>query len=71
MFAEYEVVKLKYQKAENLPAGMMGTIVIDYKEFSPHLPPAYEVEFIDDEGYTIALLTLNEDEIEKVEDLAQ
>ena len=62
MFSLYEIVKLKSQKAENLPIGSRGTILIIYNE--PALPPAYEVEFLDELGNTLAILTLKEEDIE-------
>ena len=63
MFHEYDVIKLKKDNpSRNLYAGVKGTILMVYDE--PHLPRAYEVEFLDEEGKTLALLTLQEDEIE-------
>jgi len=47
-----------------LLAGATGTILLIYPQ--PPLPPAYEVEFTDGKGNTVALLALQEDEIEKV-----
>lgn len=69
MFALYEVVKLRVQKAPNLPAGTQGTILIIYNE--PGLPLAYEVEFLDDLGSTLSIMTLKEQEIEKIDHLAK
>lgn len=61
MFREYDVVKLKKDlPAEKLKAGTIGAIVMVY----PEKPQAYEVEFVDEEGGTSALLTLSEKEIE-------
>lgn len=65
MFSEYDVIRLKRDKPmRGLPAGVTGTILLIYPQ--PPLPPAYEVEFTDGEGNTVALLTLQEDGIEKV-----
>ncbi len=69
MFSLYEVVKLKIQKASNLPIGTQGTILIIYNE--PTLPLAYEVEFLDDLGNTLAIMTLKEQEIEKTDLLSR
>jgi hypothetical protein len=64
MFQEYEVVRLRESKqSNNLPAGVKGTVLIVYDE--PGLPLAYEVEFLDDEGKTLAVLTVKHEEIEK------
>ena len=61
MLREYEVVKLKHDlPAEGLTAGATGTVLLVYDS----TPPAYEVEFTDDEGKTLALLTLNECDLE-------
>lgn len=66
MFREYEVIRLKRDKSmSGLPAGATGTILLIYLQ--PPLPPAYEVEFTDGKGNTVALLALQEDEIEEVE----
>ena len=48
----------------NLSAGMLGTVVLIYGGN----PPVYEVEFTDDEGITLAMLTLEQDDIEKAWD---
>ncbi len=43
--------------------GIKGTVLIVYNE--PGLPRAYEVEFLDENGETLAVITLQEDDIEK------
>lgn len=48
-----------------LDAGAIGTIVLVYRKDS--LTHAYEVEFVDNDGSTLALLTLKEEDIELVE----
>lgn len=64
MFCEYDIVRLKREMpAEGLSAGATGIILLIYEQ--PPLPPAYEIEFIDGNGNTIAILALQEDEIEK------
>jgi hypothetical protein len=63
MFHEYDVVRLKTDiSSENLKAGARGTILLVYDE--PALPRAYEIEFLDSEGKTVAILTLTEEVIE-------
>jgi hypothetical protein len=59
MFTEYEVVRLKRSKS-GLPAGTRGTVVMVHEA----LPPAYEVEFVDRTGRTLALLTLTDADLE-------
>jgi hypothetical protein len=62
MFREYDVIWLKREiPSKKLPAGAMGTILQIYEQ--PSLPPAYEVEFTDGEGNTLALITLQEGEM--------
>ena len=60
MFKEYDVVKLREARAaEGLAAGALGAVLIVHEAN----PPAYEVEFVDADGFTIALLTLMEAEL--------
>lgn len=66
MFEEYDVVRLKRAKpSKGLRAGATGTILLIYLQ--PPLPPAYEVEFTDGNLNAIAIIDVQEDEIEKVE----
>jgi hypothetical protein len=60
---EYDVVRLKHDlQSAGLKEGARGTVVMVYK-----VPwPAYEVEFTAAKGQTIALVTLEEKEIEVV-----
>jgi hypothetical protein len=63
MFQEYDVVRLKKLKASlDVSVNDKGTILMVFDE--PNLPRAYEVEFVDKEGRTIALATVFDDEIE-------
>ncbi len=62
MFNEYDVVKIRQDMPEyNLVAGMTGTILMIYSD----APPTYEVEFSDDEGDMVALLTLSGNDLEE------
>lgn len=62
MIKEYDVVTLGRDiQEENLKAGMKGKVVMIYNE--PNLPTGYEIEFMDKEGNTIALITLTEKDI--------
>ena len=64
MFQELEVVRLKRdQPSSGLAVGAVGTVVMVYDEADP---PEYEVEFVDNDGRTLALLTLSEEELEQV-----
>jgi hypothetical protein len=66
MFEEYQVVRLRKDFPEhNLPMGVTGTILLAYEK-KPNLPGGYEVEFVDDHGKTLALLTVYEEDIEEV-----
>jgi hypothetical protein len=63
MFADNQAVKLTKDLPEsNLKAGARGTVVYIYEG----TPAAYEVDFVDDEGITIALLTMQETDIEAI-----
>lgn len=62
MFEELEVVKLAHDiKRNKLKKGDLGTVVLVYEKGK-----AYEVEFINEGGKTLALLTLTSDEISPV-----
>lgn len=58
-FSEYEIVKLKRPQAD-LPAGVTGTVVMVYNS----VPPGYDVEFVDEKGETLAVLTLRDEDLE-------
>jgi len=58
MFKEYDVVIAK-SNFDNVLKGTSGTILIIYSD-QRH----YEVEFVDNEGNTLNILTVNENEIE-------
>lgn len=62
MFHEYDLVRLREpMHSLNLDTGTIGTIVMVYDDGR-----AYEVEFVDDKGNTVALLTLEEDALTRV-----
>jgi len=61
MYNPYEIIKLRKDiPAFNLLSGAVGTILLVLQED----PAAYEVEFCDSEGGTIALLTLTDKDLE-------
>lgn len=65
MFSEYDVVRLQVPlPEENLAAGSTGTILLVHNQ--PGIPLAYEIEFLDDCGNTIAIATVLESDIEKI-----
>ena len=56
MFEEYDVVKSKRQ-IDHIPKGTLGTIVMVYGKRE------YEVEFVDDDGESLAVVTLSQEDI--------
>jgi hypothetical protein len=65
MFQEYDVIRLKKPiSSQNVSVGDKGTILMIFYELN--LPKAYEVEFVDEEGHTIAMVTVTDDEIESI-----
>ncbi len=59
-FDEYDVVRLRRPVAESsIPVGAAGTVVMVYEGGK-----AYEVEFCDPHGVTLALLTRQEEDLE-------
>ena len=58
MFQEYDVVTNK-KEFKQVPKGTMGTILIIYKD-QKH----FEVEFVDENGTTLDILTVEEYDIE-------
>lgn len=64
MFEEYEVVRLVCDlKTKGLKKGTRGAIVMVY----PSNPPEYEVEFVDQDGKTLAIETVSEKQIAKAD----
>lgn len=65
---EYDVVQLLTPLPEhNLPSGSTGTVLIDHTRHSDGTtPPAYEVEFTDDAGNTLAVTTVPENALKVV-----
>lgn len=65
MFQEYDMVKLNRDlPLDHLQAGTLGTILMVFDE--PNLPRAYEVEFVSDNMTTLAVLTVEEKDLERV-----
>jgi len=63
---ECDVVRLLRPLPEHgLAAGSKGTVVFDHTKYSDSAtPPAYEVEFMDGAGNTLAVITVPEDVLE-------
>ncbi|MCV7345369.1 DUF4926 domain-containing protein [Mycolicibacterium rhodesiae] len=60
---ENDVVRLLRPLPQyDLAVGAQGTVVMVYRD--PGLPPAYKVEFADEDGVTQALVTLKDDDVE-------
>ena len=59
MFKEYDVIKATHNLSELVNKGCRGTIVMVFEK--PSL--AYEVEFFDDGGGTLELLTVEQHDI--------
>lgn len=68
MFNDYQVVRLSSDVPEaELKAGSRGTVLMVYP-WRPPAPQEYEVEFLDQEGMMLAILTLTEELLEAVPD---
>ncbi len=68
---EYDVVRLLQPRPQHkLAVGARGTVVMDYSKYGgptkADLPSAYEVEFMDSSGDTIALDTVPAADLEVV-----
>ncbi len=58
-----DIVRLKKSfTGDSLPIGAEGTVVMCFSEPSE----GYEVEFLDDEGYTMTVLTLEPGDFETI-----
>lgn len=67
MIEELDVVTLTHDISEHsLPKGSRGAVVHCYTD-----EQAFEVEFIDEAGETLALLTLNRADIQLAKDVVQ
>lgn len=65
MFVDNQIVTLSRDLPDvPLSTGTVGTVVMVYPKYlSPSLPQSYEVEFCDEDGITLALETLTEDDL--------
>ncbi len=71
MLNDNQMIRIRHDLPEHhIRKGTIGVVVMVYPtRFNPDLLQAYEVEFTDDEGTTLAMGTLREDEIESIEPL--
>lgn len=61
MFSEHDVVRLRSASAApSVPVGTRGTVLIVH----PAMPPAYEVEFMDEAGNSYETFTMQESDLE-------
>ena len=60
MFQEYDVIISTHDLNRNVPKGTSGTILLVYYD----IPPKYEVEFVDEQGNYLNVITVGESEIE-------
>lgn len=63
MLKEYDVVRAKHNINTLISRGTKGAIMLILHEN----PNKYEVEFVDDNGETLELLTVGDDDLELVE----
>ena len=61
-FFEYDVVKSVRCIGEEVPGGTSGTVMMVFAS----IQPKYEVEFVNNAGESLAVLTVNEDDLELV-----
>jgi hypothetical protein len=59
-FLEYDVVRLIHSLTKDIPKGTLGTVLIVFAQQHPR----YIVEFIDDAGESLAVLTVDEKDLE-------
>jgi hypothetical protein len=59
-FFEYDVVRSIRPLSETIPNGTSGAVLMVFA--SAH--PKYEVEFVDSAGESLAVLTVNEEDLE-------
>jgi hypothetical protein len=62
-FSEYDVVKSSRSLTEDVPSGTLGAVLMVFASIHPQ----YEVEFVNNAGESLALLTVKEDDLEFVQ----
>ncbi len=62
MLSEYDVVRLRSASPGiAVPSGTRGTVLIVYADN----PPAYEVEFVDNDGTSLGTFTMKQSDLER------
>jgi len=61
MYNEYDVVKAKRRLSEKVFKGCKGAILMVFESS----PTAYEVEFVDNKGNSLEVMTVSEKDIEQ------
>lgn len=62
-YFEYDVVQSIRSLSENVPVGTSGAVLMVFQSIHTH----YEVEFVDNAGESLAVLTVKEDDLELVQ----
>ncbi|MDY7548914.1 DUF4926 domain-containing protein [Glaciimonas sp. Gout2] len=62
-FFEYDVVRSIRSLAPDVPSGTSGAVLMVFASMHPQ----YEVEFVDNVGDSLAVLTVKEDDLELVQ----
>jgi hypothetical protein len=60
MYKDYDIVKSSRRLSESVPRGTRGTVLLVYQE--PRT--AYEVEFVNENGVTLDVITVDEKDLE-------
>jgi hypothetical protein len=61
-FSEYDVVKLSRSLSGDVPSGTLGAVLMVFASIHPQ----YEVEFVNNAGESLAVLTMKEGDLEFV-----
>jgi len=62
MFDEYDVVYAKVDLSLKVPKGSKGAVLMVFNS----TPKQYEVEFVDEEGETLEVITVSEVDLENL-----
>jgi Domain of unknown function (DUF4926) len=62
-FFEYDIVKSIRSLGEDVPVGTSGAVLMVFASIHPQ----YEVEFVDNLGESLAVLTVKEEDLEFVQ----
>lgn len=62
-FFEYDVVRSIRSLSDDIPRGTSGAVLMVFAS----TPPQYEVEFVNGEGESLAVVTVKEEDLELVQ----